>query len=190
MIWPNPKHRVFRAIQLAAALVVTVFVVGLALPERLIIPVSGATAADWNHRTFWHAPWGASGVHRGIDIFAANGTPVLSATPGPVLFQGRLGRGGTVVMVLGPKWRLHYYAHLQSAAVGFGQWVSRGQVVGGVGTTGNAKGKPPHLHYSIVTPLPYPWLYESGAYGWQRMIFLNPHERLLPRGNHARLAEY
>ena len=40
------------------------------LPEWPQIPVAGASARDWNPRTFWFEPWGRSGVHKGIDIFA------------------------------------------------------------------------------------------------------------------------
>lgn len=174
-------HRMLGTAQMAGIFFLAVFIVGLALPDPLVIPVKNASAADWNHRTFWHAPWGASGVHRGIDIFAAEGVPVLAAAPGPVLYQGPFGRGGNVVVTLGPKWRLHYYAHLKSADVGIGRWLSQGQTIGGVGTTGNAKGKPPHLHYSILTPIPYPWLFKTGRYGWQRTIFLDPHAMLLNR---------
>jgi hypothetical protein len=54
------------------------------------IPVEGATVADWNRDTFWHHPWGRSGVHKGIDIFAKEGTPVLAATGGVVLYAGTL----------------------------------------------------------------------------------------------------
>lgn len=176
---PIPKNRAARAFLAAAASVLGLFLIVLAIPDRSIIPVMGASPADWNHHTFWYAPWGASGVHRGIDIFATEGTPVLAATSGPVLYQGMMGRGGNVIIALGPKWRVHYYAHLKSADVGFGYWLSRGQIIGRVGTTGNARGKPPHLHYSILTPIPYPWLYRTGPYGWQRTIFLNPQDELM-----------
>lgn len=168
-----------KALKLAALAAAAMLVAGFLLPERLAIPVADATAADWNHETFWHHPWGPSGVHKGIDIFAPEETPVLAATGGPVVFEGVLGRGGRVVLVLGPRWRLHYYAHLSRADVSVGRWVARGQVLGAVGTTGNAAGKPPHLHYSIFTPIPYPWRLGGGPQGWLRPFFLNPHEMLL-----------
>ena len=164
-----------------AGLVLMVTVAGLLTPERLAIPVDGADQNDWNHQTFWHAPWGASGVHHGIDIFAASGTPVLAATPGIVVFRGELGRGGNVVLVLGPKWRFHYYAHLSDFDVQEGQWVGGAEPLGRVGTSGNAAGRPAHLHYSVVTPIPYPWRFRTGPYGWRRMFFLNPHAMLMAR---------
>jgi murein DD-endopeptidase MepM/ murein hydrolase activator NlpD len=149
-----------------------------AIPDRPIVPVSGATQADWHPDSFWHYPWGASGVHKGIDIFAREGTPVVAAAPGFVLFNGRMGRGGNVVLMIGPRWRLHYYAHLAEFAVGAGQWRSRGDPIGTVGTTGNAAGKPPHLHYAVVTLLPYPWRWSLGSQGWMKMFFLDPSRML------------
>lgn len=59
-----------------------------------------------------------------------------------------------MVVALGPKWRLHYYAHLHSVDAYLGQPLLAGSVLGTVGDTGNAKGKPAHLHYSIVSLLP------------------------------------
>ncbi len=161
----------------AAALAAAILAGGFLLPEEPAIPVLGATRADWNRDSFWH-PWGASGVHKGIDIFAKEGTAVVAATPGIVLYAGTLSQGGNVVSVFGPKWRIHYYAHLQEVRAASGQYVSRGDVVGTVGTTGNAAGKPPHLHYAIITQIPYVWLYKPERYGWERMFYINPHERL------------
>ncbi len=70
--------------------------IGLALlwPVDPLIPVQGATRADWHPRSFWHHPWGASGAHKGIDIFAPEGRPVLAATSGLVLRSGIHGAGG------------------------------------------------------------------------------------------------
>lgn len=157
---------------------IAVFLAGLATPERLVVPVNGATRRDWNPETFWHSPWGASGVHKGIDIFAKVGTPVRSAGPGFVLFAGKLALGGNVVIVAGPKWRLHYYAHLRETATSGGRLVSKGETLGSVGATGNAAGKPPHLHYAIVTPIPHPWLADGDPQGWKKMFYLNPCEHL------------
>jgi murein DD-endopeptidase MepM/ murein hydrolase activator NlpD len=47
-------------------------------------------------------------------------------------------------------------------------------MLGAVGSTGNAAGKPPHLHYAIVTPVPYPWRITGEPQGWQKMFFLDP----------------
>lgn len=68
------------------------------LPERTTIPVKGATPSDWNAKSFWFEPWGSSGVHKGIDIFARKGTDVVSTTDGIVVFHGNLPKGGQVVV--------------------------------------------------------------------------------------------
>ena len=155
-----------------------VLVLGLLVPGAQVIPVEGATEADWNHDTFWYDPWGRSGVHKGIDIFAAEGTAVRASTGGVVLYTGELSRGGNVVVILGPKWRLHYYAHMASRDVARGRAVAQGRVVGTVGTSGNAAGKPPHLHYSIVTLVPYPWRVTTERQGWKKVFYLDPDDAL------------
>lgn len=162
-------------------LVVTVCIIvaGFLLPESPVIPVQGASKGDWNTDTFWYEPWGKSGVHKGIDIFSPSGTPVISSTYGFTLFRGELGIGGNVVAVLGPKWRVHYYAHLERSEVGFGSLVSTSEVIGAVGTTGNARGKPPHLHYTIVTLFPHFWRWDSATQGWKKMFFLDPDKALV-----------
>jgi len=155
-------------------LVATIIVVGVALPATMSNPVVGTTPKDWNPKSFWYEPWGASGVHKGIDIFAPKGRKVVATASGIVLFAGSIERGGTVALVLGAKWRLHYYAHLDVLTTHAGSWLSRGQQVGTVGATGNAVGKPPHLHFSVVTLIPYPWLLSTRAQGWKRMFYLDP----------------
>lgn len=157
--------------------VVAVIIAGFLIPEKAIIPVEGATPRDWNAKSFWYKPWGISGVHKGIDIFAPQGKKVISATPGVVIFRGQLGQGGHVVAVLGPKWRIHYYAHLSSYGNG-PLLVSSGSQVGAVGTSGNAAGKPPHLHYSVFSLVPLPWRYSTETQGWRKMFYLDPGEVL------------
>jgi len=60
--------------------------IGFALPQKMIIPVEGATTADWDDHSFWAYPWGTSITHKGIDIFKPKGTPVISATYGIVVY--------------------------------------------------------------------------------------------------------
>jgi murein DD-endopeptidase MepM/ murein hydrolase activator NlpD len=88
--------------------------------------------------------------HEGVDIFARRGTPVLSATDGVVLRVGETRLGGRVVWVwdLSRGLRL-YYAHLDQQLVATGQRVTRGDTLGTVGNTGNARSTPPHLHFGI-----------------------------------------
>lgn len=163
------------------AALAAIVVLGYLLPERAVIPVRGAGPRDWNARSFWYEPWGASGVHKGIDIFAPRGREVLAAVPGLVIFTGSFGAGGQVVAVLGPRWRIHYYAHLDTIhATRFGL-LGRGEVLGTVGATGNAAGKPPHLHYGIRSLWPLPWRATLQSQGWQRMFYIDPNEVLQPR---------
>ena len=163
----------------AAALCVAALAVAWQLaPERPRIPVAGATAQDWNHATFWHEPWGRSGVHKGIDIFAPKGTPVIAPTYGLVLFRGKLALGGNVVVALGPGWLLHYFAHLDESSARPGQPVSAGAQIGRVGDSGNAAGRPPHLHYSVISLLPRPWRADGARQGWKKMFYLDPTDYL------------
>lgn len=149
------------------------------LPEQHIIPVQGATKADWNPDSFWYYPWGRSGTHKGIDIFAKHGQPVVAASSGLVVAQHYDEMGGNIVLILGAKWRFHYYAHLQDSSVQRGQWLSAGEPIGHVGDSGNAKGKPPHLHYSIRSLFPLPWQADlTQPQGLRKMFYLDPHEFL------------
>ena len=137
------------------------------------MPVNGAQKQDYNQESFWYYPWGRSGTHKGVDIFANKGTDLNSSVSGIVLYSGNIEMGGNIVVILGPKWRIHYFAHLNESTTSFG-WTNRGEKIGTVGDSGNAKGKPPHLHYSIVTPIPYFWNITSEPQGWKKMFFLNP----------------
>lgn len=151
-----------------------VIVIGLLLPEKGVVPVKGASPGDWNPQSFWYYPWGSSVTHKGVDIFAEEGTPVVSSTYGIVLSTLESSKGGKSVLVLGPKWRVYYYAHLHEIETSSLSLLKRNSVIGSVGTSGNAAGKPPHLHYSIVTLIPYPWLIDNSRQGWKKMFYLNP----------------
>jgi len=151
---------------------------GFLIPQRTTMPVTGATPSDWHPRSYWHHPWGESVAHKGIDIFAPEGRPVVSTTDGLVVSLGSGGRGGNRVLVLGPRWRFHYYAHLSAIETKPFRPVAAGERLGTVGTSGNASGKPPHLHYVIFTAVPYPWRVRWLPLGWQRMFYLDPNQTL------------
>ncbi|TDR40094.1 peptidase M23-like protein [Tahibacter aquaticus] len=174
-----PRRRWRRVLGVIAAILLA----GLLLPENPQIPVQGASYGDWNPQSFWYEPWGKSGVHKGIDIFAPKGRPVLSASYGVVIYRGELGLGGKVVAVLGPKWRIHYFAHLDSYNVVPLQVLDSGSTVGSVGVSGNAAGKPPHLHYAVLSLLPRPWRFSSATQGWKRMFFVDPGSQFKPASN-------
>lgn len=129
-------------------------------PEALAMPVEGVgprQVAD----TFG-APRGSDRRHEGVDIFAPRGTTVRSATDGLVVGVREGGLGGRQVWILGPGRQRHYYAHLDDWAdlLAVGEIVRAGDALGTVGTTGNARGTPPHLHYGVyaaggaIDPLP------------------------------------
>jgi Peptidase family M23. len=75
---------------------------------------------------------------------------------------------------LGPKWRLHYFAHLDNFESTLGLFVASGSKVGSVGDTGNARGKQPHLHFSLFSLLPLPWLVDNSTQGYKKAFYLDP----------------
>lgn len=138
----------------------------LPAPTSLPVPVRGIEARAL--RDTWGGARSGGRRHEGIDIFAKRGTPVISSTEGVVLRVGTNRLGGQVVWVLGPGGQRHYYAHLDRYAdIENGQRVRPGTVLGYVGTTGNAAGTPPHLHYGIYETggaiNPYPLLRRAAA---------------------------
>jgi len=170
--------RIFKYVKRIALFAVAIFIIGYLIPQNLIMPVVGATSSDYNHKSYWAYPWGKSITHKGVDIFADKGTDINASTNGIVISTGEGGHGGKYVLILGPKWRIHYYAHLNEIKTSKYALVNKSSLIGTVGTTGNAQGKPPHLHYAIVTPIPYPWRFDFGVQGWKKMTYLNPIEYL------------
>ena len=120
-------------------------------PTALPMPVAGVRARDVADT--WGGARSGGRRHEGADIFAPRGTPVLSATRGLVVAVREGGLGGRQVWVLGPGGERHYYAHLDAwePDLRVGDLVRAGSRLGRVGTTGNARGTPPHLHYGIYT---------------------------------------
>ncbi len=100
--------------------------------------------------------------HEGIDIFAPKRTPAVASESGTVSRVEETDIGGKVVWLraFNPNVSL-YYAHLDEQLVQVGKTVKRGDTLGLVGNTGNAKTTPPHLHFGIyglggaVNPLPF-----------------------------------
>jgi murein DD-endopeptidase MepM/ murein hydrolase activator NlpD len=114
-----------------------------------LIPVQGIKASQLKS-TFNEGRVGH--LHHAIDILAPRGTPVLAAVDGIVrkLFVSRAG-GITLYEFDRAAERSYYYAHLDGYASGIreGLEVHRGDVLGYVGTTGNAPANTPHLHFAI-----------------------------------------
>lgn len=114
-------------------------------------PMPPGTATGWgNPLNFgtYTVTRGFASWHQGIDLSASPGTPVMAANGGTVIFSGHntWGYGIAVVISSGPFATL--YGHLSGTAVGCGQTVGTGQVIGYVGSTGNSSG--PHLHFEIL----------------------------------------
>ena len=88
--------------------------------------------------------------HHGIDIFAPKGTPAIAAADGWVTSTTPNRLGGNVVWLWDPRrGQTLYYAHLDRTSVFPGQRLNRGDVLGFVGNTGNARHTSPHLHFGI-----------------------------------------
>ena len=122
------------------------------LRERmLMVPVAGVHP-DQLRDTFTEQRGGGR-THRALDILAPRGTPVLAADEGYVLSVRENRLGGRIVYMLDPARRLvYYYAHLDRWADGLaeGRTLAKGDVIGYVGTTGNAPRDTPHLHFQVM----------------------------------------
>lgn len=117
----------------------------------LLVPVKGVTVSQIPDS--YDAPRDGLRVHNAQDIMAKRGTPVLAADDGTVLHVGKNALGGNVIWAADPSGRFaFYYAHLDRYAKGLhdGQKLSRGEVIGYVGTTGNSPKDTPHLHFQVV----------------------------------------
>ena len=118
----------------------------------LIIPVDGVTA-DHLKSSFNEARGGGFRVHHALDILAPRGTPVRAAVSGTIrkLFVSRAG-GITIYEFDDAQEKCYYYAHLDHYAdlLREGMSVHQGDVIGYVGTTGNAPANTPHLHFAIT----------------------------------------
>ena len=140
-------------------------------PVGLLLPVQGVPAEQLVD-TYADAR-GEGRVHDAIDIMAPRGTPVLAASDGSVakLFASKAGGLTIYEFDPGSTW-VYYYAHLDRYAAGLaeGQALRRGEVIGYVGSSGNASQDAPHLHFEVsrlgpekhwwqATPVnPYPLL--------------------------------
>jgi peptidoglycan LD-endopeptidase LytH len=122
------------------------------LRERgLLVPVKGISASAIPDS--YDAPRDGVRVHNAQDILAKRGTPVLAADDGSILHVGTNALGGKVIWAADQSRRFaFYYAHLDRYAKGLhdGQQLSRGEVIGYVGTTGNSPKDTPHLHFQVV----------------------------------------
>lgn len=93
---------------------------------------------------------GGKRKHQEVDIFAPKGTPLLAVCDGYITNTGNTRLGGKVVWLASKDFKYnYYYAHLDSQMVSRGKFVKKGDIIGTVGNTGNARTTPPHLHFGI-----------------------------------------
>jgi murein DD-endopeptidase MepM/ murein hydrolase activator NlpD len=112
-------------------------------PSGRTCPVAGANS----FRDSWLEPRSGGRQHHGLDMIAARGTPLVAVESGYIWSMSSHYLGGIGLYVKGNSGDIYYYAHMDGYAPGMAQGVrvDKGQLVGYVGDTGNAKGTP-HLH--------------------------------------------
>lgn len=111
-------------------------------------PTSGRYSSGFGWRT--HPITGKKKQHRGIDLSAPIGTPVVAAGDGVVSYAGQMSGFGNVIMIthsVNGDILTTVYGHLSSISTSSGSHVSKGQYIGAVGTTGFSTG--PHLHFEV-----------------------------------------
>ncbi len=111
----------------------------------MVCPVNGAVAFT----DTWGAPRSGGRSHKGVDMIAARGTPLVAIEAGTVKRMRNSALGGITVTLKGVSGDEYYYAHLDGWAAGLavGQSLSVGGLLGYVGSTGNAQYTVPHLHF-------------------------------------------
>lgn len=117
----------------------------------LMVPVEGVAPSELTDT--YHQGRSGGRIHMATDILAMRGTPVLAAAPGRIIKLANGGAGGITIYVADASGRyVHYYAHLMGYGpnVKEGLQVREGDVIGFVGTTGNAPPNTPHLHYQVM----------------------------------------
>lgn len=118
--------------------------------RRLELPVKGSKPDDIQD-TF-DDKRGTARRHEAIDVLAERHTPVVAVEDGTITRLFLSDAGGITIYQFDPSSSFcYYYAHLQAYADGLkeGDKVKRGDVIGYVGTTGNAPKDTPHLHFAI-----------------------------------------
>lgn len=148
----------------------------VARPGDLIVPVDGIRPNQLSDT--YHQRRDGNRPHEALDIMAPRGTPVLAAADGKIvkLFDSK--PGGLTIYEFDPTETLvYYYAHLDRYAAGIaaGVQVKQGEVLGYVGTTGNANPNAPHLHFAVFKLGP--------EKRWWQGTAINPYPMLAAKSN-------
>ena len=112
---------------------------------QLMWPASGPVTSGFGNRT--HPVFGGTRFHAGIDIGASHGASVVAADSGVVIVSTFNSSYGHFIVINHGNGMTTLYAHLSARLVSVGQSVSRGQLIGRVGSTGVSTG--PHLHFEV-----------------------------------------
>jgi peptidoglycan LD-endopeptidase LytH len=118
--------------------------------RSLTLPVQGIKRSEL--RDTFNEMRGSTRRHEALDVLAPRNTPVLAVEDGKIARLFLSDAGGITIYQFDPSMTyVYYYAHLERYAEGLkeGADVKRGQVIGFVGTTGNAPRDTPHLHFAI-----------------------------------------
>lgn len=118
---------------------------GSAPNGKLMWPTAGRLISGFGMRR--HPIFGGTRMHTGVDLAAPSGTPIFAADGGQVIQASYSGGYGNSVLIYHGGGFATFYAHMSGFAVGQGQMVKRGQVIGYVGATGWATGS--HLHFEV-----------------------------------------
>ena len=119
---------------------------GPRMTHGLLWPVNGGRL--WRRFGYTRKPPFEALLHRGIDIGAPKGSPLLAADDGIVAYSDNRVRGyGNLLVIIHPDASVSFSAHCRAIYVFAGQRVARGQIVGEVGDTGLARG--PHVHWEL-----------------------------------------
>ena len=108
-------------------------------------PTSGVISSPFGARRFVNNE--PRNPHSGIDIAAAEGTPIIAPLAGKVLLTESMFLNGNAIAIGHGRGLVTIYTHMQDLQVKQGQWVDTGERVGSVGKTGRATG--PHLHWGV-----------------------------------------
>jgi len=118
----------------------------------LMMPTSGTPSSNPGPRV--HPIFKRKSCHTGWDIAAPGGTPIVAADNGSVATISSGGAYGNAVMLVHGDGMTTFYAHMSSVNVKIGQVVSKGETIGGVGSTGWSTGN--HLHFEVrINGTPY-----------------------------------